>query len=105
MRTIFKFPFIPRDEFKITMPKGADVLHVALQGDQPCIWAAVDNEEDQEPRDFRLVGTGHPLPPVEYLYVGTFQQPPFVWHLFEIPPTSTRSRVLLDRFADRMRVS
>lgn len=85
MKTIYKYPFLVEDEFPIQMPKGAEILHVASQGPQPCIWALVDTSEDPEYRYFRVFGTGHSMDSdAELFYVGTFPQGPFVWHLFEL---------------------
>lgn len=85
MRTIFKYPFLPAADFKIDMPIGAAILYVGCQDEdeQACIWAIVDNEADQEERFFCVVGTGHAAAPETYEHIGTFQQGPFVWHLFQ----------------------
>ena len=87
MMTIWKFPFEPRDGVVIEMPKGARPLCVAMQHDQPCLWAMVDPTAPTEPREFRLAGTGHDLPDVlrNVRYIGTFQMHggALVFHLFD----------------------
>ena len=88
MKTIWKFPLKDGDVQRIEMPKGAQILTVQRQYEQPCVWAIVDVDDGSltEMRVFEVHGTGNPLPDekgVERAYVGTFQQPPFVWHLFE----------------------
>jgi len=86
MNTIWKFPFEIADDFYLTMPKGSQLLAVAMQGDMPCLWAIVDPEAPKETRKFHLSGTGHELG-VQYtktMYVGSFQMKggALVFHLF-----------------------
>ena len=81
MKTIWKFSLAK--SLDVPMPRGATIVSVQLQeGFGLCIWAIVDSEAEQRTRHFVQVGTGHPI--AEYLeYVGTWQELPFVWHLFE----------------------
>lgn len=86
-RTIWKFPFDVDDRVGIDMPKGAKLLAVQLQGDTPCLWAEVDPGAKKESRLFAVFGTGNQMPrEMGYsdVYVGTFQEGPFVWHLYEL---------------------
>lgn len=92
-KTIWKFPFETADEVIISMPKGAEVLTVQIQGGLPCLWAIVDlGAVVFAPVKFRIFGTGHPLPtygPDETplgKYVGTYQQAggALVWHVFKM---------------------
>jgi len=70
------------------MPEGAEFLSVQIQGNEQGLevamaWFLVWNSEtNMVPRKFRIFGTGHEIP-MDYKYLGTFQSPPFVWHLFE----------------------
>lgn len=84
MITVHKFQFQIEDEFTIEMPRGAQLLHVALQHDVPCVWAVVITTEPMVKRRFRLAGTGHLL---DYTGnpVGSFFQADgaLVWHLFD----------------------
>ena len=88
-RTIWKFPMnrllaSARSDEIIDLPIGAKILHVDLQNGIPCFWVEVDPEQPKkEDRHFSLVGTGFPYNPAGVDYIGTFQQPPFVWHVFE----------------------
>jgi hypothetical protein len=82
MQTIYKYPFQVDDEVRIEMPENARVLHVGLQGAQPCLWAMVDPENRPVIHRFRVFGTGHPMPTAVGEHVATFQQGPFVWHMF-----------------------
>ena len=83
MDTIWEFPleFAPRQA--ITMPKGAKLLTVQTQQDTICIWAIVSPAAPQETRVFIIVGTGDDLDDGTGEYLGTVQQGPYVWHLFE----------------------
>ena len=85
MKTVYKYPIIATDDIVINLPKGAEVLCVQTQGNEPFIWALVDPEEPLEPRRFRMAGTGHPIEETDLTYRGTFQLQggALVFHLFE----------------------
>lgn len=85
-KTIWKFPLAVVSPYAITMPKGAEMLTVQRQGETACLWAIVDPDADKERRVFEAFGTGqhmHEDMGVSRKYIGTFQVPPFVWHVFE----------------------
>ncbi len=65
------------------MPCDAEFLDVGLQGDTPCAWFMVCDVLKTEERKFKIFGTGHEIP-MSARYLGSFQQPPFVWHLHEV---------------------
>lgn len=84
-RTIWKFK-IPHgiDCFAMNMPKNAKILSLQMQDGQPCFWALIpDTSVMDEVRTFRVYGTGEIIHQGNIRYVGTFQFPPYVWHLFE----------------------
>ena len=84
-RRIYKYPFKVNDHVELTMPRGATILHVACQAGVPYVWALVDIDEPMEVQEFRVFGTGHPLPDepwIQGLHVATFMQGALVWHLF-----------------------
>ena len=91
--TIYKYPFPIRDQVAIEMPEGAKVLRVGLQRviaanaayDQPVLWAQVNTAAPTRIYRFLLFGTGHLLPHEELEHVATFDQGPFVWHMFVDP--------------------
>jgi hypothetical protein len=85
MRTIWKFKLIEGvDRFVMEMPKGARILSLQTQNGESCFWAMIpDTEAGWETRKFVLYGTGHPITEDNLQYIGTFQQPPYVFHLFE----------------------
>jgi len=87
MRKIFKYEFEIEKRFSLNLPMVNEIVHVECQDGTPCIWAIVDPDVATEPTDFRVVGTGHPIEDDEYdtlYHQGTFQQGPFVWHLFQV---------------------
>lgn len=95
MRTVWKYPVPVQDDFALTMPQGATILSVQAQGShavpgqggQPVLWALVDPDAPITQRQFRLAGTGHPVPDDPGTYVGTFQLygGGFIGHLWEVP--------------------
>lgn len=81
MMTIYKYPFAIEDRFVLRMPAGTRILHVETQGGTPCLWALVDTTHHEVGWVFRIYGTGHPIAEAGD-HVATFQQGPFVWHMF-----------------------
>ena len=82
--TIWKFPFAICKLIEIEMPQDARILHVECQQVTPCIWALVDPDAPKVARRFRLLGTGHHAIREDLgCHLGTFQQGPFVWHIFD----------------------
>jgi hypothetical protein len=65
------------------MPRGARILHLALQNNEPHIWAEVESTASFERRFFHIVGTGFDIDSFD-VYIGTYQLPPFVWHVYEV---------------------
>jgi hypothetical protein len=85
MKAIHKFPLFgtPGSQIIMNMPAGAKLLTMQLQGGVPTIWAEVDTDNPMEPRKIATFGTGWELPEEPGQYVGTFQEGPFVWHVYE----------------------
>ncbi len=86
--TIWKYPLELDDTVLIAMPAGALPLSVAMQGDTPCLWAAVDSAAArQEVHRFYVRGTGHPLrlDPSACRFLGTLLLQPLglVFHVFD----------------------
>jgi hypothetical protein len=105
IRKVFKY-LLPRlDEFTLELPEGAQLLSVQAQGNEPMLWALVDENAPSKVRSFILRGSGHAiaLPSASYWYVGTVQLHGghFVGHVFEVlgsPPTGA-PRALRQRSA------
>lgn len=88
MKVIWKYPLEPLGISAILMPKGAKILCAQPQVSGPMIWALVEatDEKELEMREFVVIGTGQPMHDEcgsKATYIGTWQDPPFVWHLFE----------------------
>ena len=84
MFTVHKYPFTIQDEILILMPEGAEVLLVECQSYVPCIWVKVKVKSDKSvERRFFITGTGHPTVKPSYKHVASFQQTPYVWHIWE----------------------
>ena len=83
MTTIWKFPIeIARREQTICVPQYAQLLHVGLDPDgTSCIWFQVEPNKARVDFNVAVVGTGHPVP-TDGVYRGTFNQGPFVWHVY-----------------------
>lgn len=80
MITVWKFEV---ESSEISMPKGAEILHIDVQRETPCLWARVDTDCEHETRTFAIVGTGHPCP--SGCHIGSFlmRGGDFVFHVFE----------------------
>lgn len=81
---IWKFPLEIKDRNYVQMPAVAQILSVQMQNGVPCIWAMVDPHSEKITRTFLIYGTGHPISPLKKKYLGTTQDPPYVWHVFEL---------------------
>lgn len=97
MHAVWKYTIPVGDgDFEVEMPRRATLLSAQAQNGEVCLWALVTPTLPKEKRTFRIFGTGHPIPPLAYAYVGTVQMEggKLVWHLFErISPTAVRGRV------------
>ena len=83
MKTIFKYPLSVTDTQFVKMPKSADPFTAHFQGDQLCIWAYVDTEEDLEDREFKIFGTGQPIDLLGlFRFLSTVHHETGVWHIF-----------------------
>lgn len=71
---------------RISIPKGAEILCVQTQHNQPMLWAKVETENEKETRLFWVFGTGHMISNnLELEYISTFQLEggALVFHVFE----------------------
>ena len=90
-KIIYKYP-IPIfgiGDFTIKFPFGGKVVHVDVdkKDEKPYIWVefAQEDKDDLKEHDFRIAGTGHPFGTGKNTKpVGSFQQPPFVWHVYQL---------------------
>lgn len=85
MITIWKMTF-DTDTLHTTLPAGAKILHVNTQKENICMWVEVDDEAPAEKRSFKIIGTGHTVPPGPRKYLGTgkFKNDTFIFHVYEL---------------------
>jgi hypothetical protein len=83
---IWKYPLDLVDEQCLHLPKGAKLLTVQVQDDDPQLWALCDElQPENERRWFGMYGTGNPMPSDPGSYIGTVQLRGgmLVFHFFE----------------------
>jgi len=82
---MWKFPVNVYNGSKtLSLPRGSVFRCIAEQyAGGPCVWVEVDEEQPIENRVIQVFGTGHNIP-LGSQYIGTWQSPPFVWHLYEV---------------------
>jgi hypothetical protein len=87
-KVIWKYEILIENDFDVEMPKGAQILKVALQHGKPVMWALVDAAAEKEIRHFFVVGTGYFLNN-DGKHIDTFlmDQDRLVLHLFEATNT------------------
>lgn len=84
MRTIYKYEFEINDRFSLILPNKFHILKFGTDPNgRPCLWAWIDTEMTKNQRNFRCYGTGHEIDSSPSDYVDTFNQGPFVWHIFK----------------------
>lgn len=81
---VYKYPLELVDGIQdVALPAEAKVLHFAMQGRKPTLWALIEPDDKLVPRGFIIHGTGHPVA-AGLVHCGTTLAPDgFVWHLFE----------------------
>lgn len=100
MRRVYKYELRIEEDIVLTLPRGAEILHVDVQAryslsvegkptlapEDAFVWALVDPSADQVDRRFRLAGTGHSMPDDGLTHVGSFLMAggALVFHLFEV---------------------
>lgn len=86
-RVIFKTPvnFGLDGRTVVELPRGARALSLQVQRGVPCVWWICDPDAPRETRALVVRGTGEPFSLLSAsLYVGTWQDGNYVWHLFEV---------------------
>lgn len=86
MKRIFKYNLSICDEQFVEMPKGAQILSVAIQNDSVKMWALVDPDEEKEKRPIICHGTGHDASDVTAdMFIGTIltHYGSLVFHFFD----------------------
>ncbi len=86
MRTIWKYD-LTSQMTTVEVPEGGVVIHVDVDNktDRPCVWIYVETEHKTVSRRFAIFGTGHAMPDnLQHGYMGSVQQGPYVWHVWEV---------------------
>lgn len=87
-KVIYKYQLKVLGRNEVNMPKGAEILHMEIQGGVPCIWALVDLKEEQVSRSFDIYMTGQKIRdnPIKYIdtYIDTYMYKNLVCHVFEV---------------------
>lgn len=80
---VYKYPApAPGMTGIVTLPQGAQILHVGIQDNHVYFWARVNPGNQHEDVEFTTLGTGWPVNP-EAKHCGTVISPAgYVWHLF-----------------------
>jgi hypothetical protein len=82
---IWKWPLVITDFQTVEMPMRTKILTVQMQEGQLCLWAEVnDLSNETELRTIMIAGTGQANIPPGAQYIGTVQDQPLVWHVFEV---------------------
>ena len=85
MSCIWKFPLKPVT--KLSLPKDAEILKVAGQGDEIFLWARLDSTKSKQVRTFRAFATGQQIDDdlnlkfIDTAFVGVDDT--LVFHVFE----------------------
>lgn len=83
IKTVWKYALKDSgEEYVFEIPLGANVLCVAQQGWNVCVWLCVIPHPVTEKRCFYFTGTGAPVA-IKDAYVGTAFDDGLVWHVWE----------------------
>ncbi len=83
MSEVWKFPLAIEDAQAIPMPADADLLFVAVQNEQLCLWARVIPTSEVRTRQIIIRGTGHPIWQQPYIGSALMADGSLVWHVFD----------------------
>lgn len=88
MTTIYKFRLGQGVSNALSMPTGAELLHVGEQMGELYLWARVDTSRVYENRELVVAGTGWlEGTPARGQHIGSVQMSSgLVWHVFEPTP-------------------
>lgn len=72
MKTIYKYRLFFTPVQTITVPRGAELLHLDSQGDKCFIWAKIDREHTQvDDIEIKVVATGDTFDDTGWTYLST----------------------------------
>ena len=83
---VFKYVFEQglEPDTVISMPEGAELLHVGVQHNRICVWARVNPGAPMVDHHSRMVGTGHDGADGRYLGTVSFHSGDLVFHIFAL---------------------
>lgn len=87
MQIVYKYPLGYGERTVLSLPIGAELLHLGLQNGVPTLWALVEpGAPEQQTRVLRFAGTGHPIEEQIIGHIGSVidAELGLVWHLFEV---------------------
>lgn len=107
MKVIWKYKLEIKEEFELELPINHEVLHVAIQHNEPHMWCLVDPDGDTDFYPLHCIGTGWEVSPKhdhyftfktlgsqEPSYIGTVTMGsiagPLVWHFFKGIPKEVK---------------
>jgi len=86
MKTIYKYNLEITDRQIVEMPYNSEIIAVKNQGDDLCLWAIVETENEVRPTyEIEIYGTGHPMDKDIFTeFIETCVMPNgLVWHVFK----------------------
>jgi len=83
MRAIWKQELNKTDQQVVYLSVGAKILDVQIQRGKWCLWYSCSVDLPLEERHIAIYATGQEVETLNGDYIGTFQDGPFVWHVFE----------------------
>lgn len=84
MKSIWKFELGTEKVKEIEMPIFAKILSVQVQNGVAQFWAVVYPDGPLETRTFKTYGTGWEIEDDPGKFIGTYQLPDLVFHVFEV---------------------
>lgn len=89
MRVIYKYPLPLQDIVELRLNKGAKIIDIRTQKDQPMLWAEVFTSRPMEFRTLYIVGTGQSMDhlPSDIEHIGSYHlyDGQLVFHVYERP--------------------
>lgn len=87
MTVIYKYQLRNKSEQEITIPKGAQVIHVGVQDETICLWAIIDTDAPDATMHISIYGTGTEIADIgKQSYLGTVHARPYIFHIFRRLP-------------------
>ena len=86
MLKIWKYELELASQQVLSLPPGADILHVGEQNGKLCMWVLLDARSTVvTDRRIGIVGTGQEIATdAKREHIGTVQIAGYVWHVFEL---------------------